>query len=91
MTLSQVALILQQLVYLQFYLIIQEHSKGQLKKLIVFIKNHGRVPRFQDRLEVPCSIAIIKESMRYRPTSPFGIPNSVLEDDKHVVNSLLCI
>lgn len=42
-----------------------------------FIKIHGRVPTFEDRDQIPYSISVMKECMRYRPTSPFGLPHSV--------------
>lgn len=71
---------------LSHYPIIQQRAAEEIDS---FIKTHGRVPQFKERLEVPYCIAIIKESMRYRPTSSFGIPHSVQEDGKHVVNALL--
>lgn len=64
---------------LSHYPKVQERA---IKEIDAFIKAHGRVPQFQERLDVPYCIAIIKESMRYRPTSPFGIPHSVEKDGK---------
>ncbi|GAN11298.1 ribosomal protein S1 [Mucor ambiguus] len=65
------------------FAILSHHPDVQQKaaeEIDSFIRAHGRVPGFQDRLEMPYCIAIIKESMRYRPISPFGIPHSVQQD-----------
>lgn len=45
-----------------------------------FIKKNGRVPEFTEREEVPYFISLMKESMRYKPTTPFGLPRAVRED-----------
>ncbi|KAI8356725.1 cytochrome P450 [Choanephora cucurbitarum] len=45
-----------------------------------FEAKHGRLPTFEDRLEVPFSISVQKESMRYRPPTFFGVPHAVRED-----------
>ncbi|KAI8638928.1 cytochrome P450 [Parasitella parasitica] len=57
-----------------------EVQKRAFQEIDRFTKAHGRIPQFHERLEVPYCIAIIKESMRYRQTSPFGLPHSVQED-----------
>ncbi|KAF1802550.1 cytochrome P450 [Mucor lusitanicus] len=65
------------------FAILSHHPDVQQKaaeEIDSFIKTHGRVPGFQDRLQVPYCIAVIKESMRYRSISPFGIPHSVQQD-----------
>ncbi|KAK4514757.1 60S ribosomal protein L26A [Mucor velutinosus] len=62
---------------LSHHLDVQQRAAEEIDN---FIRAHGRVPGFQDRLEVPYCIAVIKESMRYRPISPFGIPHSVQRD-----------
>ncbi|KAL9555452.1 hypothetical protein PS6_002840 [Mucor atramentarius] len=65
------------------FAILSHHPDVQQKaaqEIDGFIRAHGRVPEFRDRLELPYCIAVIKESMRYRPISPFGIPHSVQED-----------
>ncbi|KAL9541409.1 hypothetical protein MBANPS3_009135 [Mucor bainieri] len=65
------------------FAILSHHVDVQQKaaqEIDSFIRAHGRKPGFQDRLEVPYCIAVIKESMRYRSISPFGIPHSVQQD-----------
>lgn len=47
-----------------------------------FIKIHGRVPDFSEREELPLCISVMKESMRYRPTSPFGVSHTTDKDSK---------
>lgn len=38
-----------------------------------FIKAHGRLPQFKEREELPYCISVIKECMRFKPTTPFGL------------------
>ncbi|KAG2214325.1 hypothetical protein INT47_000881 [Mucor saturninus] len=38
-----------------------------------FMKSHGRLPQFKEREELPYCISVIKECMRYKPTTPFGL------------------
>ncbi|ORZ14121.1 cytochrome P450 [Absidia repens] len=45
-----------------------------------FYKSYGRLPTFEERDQLPYSIAVQKESMRFRPTTPFGIPHLSTED-----------
>lgn len=45
-----------------------------------FIEKNGRIPEFTEREEVPYCISVIKECMRYKPTTPFGLPRAVRED-----------
>lgn len=45
-----------------------------------FIEKNGRIPEFTEREEVPYCISVIKECMRYKPTTPFGLPRAVHED-----------
>ncbi|CEP11847.1 hypothetical protein [Parasitella parasitica] len=71
---------------LSHYPEIQERA---IQEIDNFIKIHGRVPQFHERLEVPYCIAIIKESMRYRPPSPFGLPHSVQEDGKFLIENFV--
>lgn len=42
-----------------------------------FVKEHGRLPNFDDREHTPYCVSVMKESMRFKPTSPFGVPHSV--------------
>lgn len=45
-----------------------------------FIREHGRVPTFKERSALPFCIATMKECMRFRPTTPFGLPHCVRDD-----------
>jgi cytochrome P450 len=47
-----------------------------------FIRAQGRIPYFKDRLELPFCVSVIKESMRMRPTTSFGLPHCIHEDGK---------
>ncbi|CAO3593213.1 unnamed protein product [Absidia cylindrospora] len=44
--------------------------------------NDGRLPTFEERDQMPLLTSVQKESFRYRPTSPFGIPHVSKEDCK---------
>lgn len=46
-----------------------------------FRANHdGRMPTFEDRNEFPYMISVQKECMRYRATTPFGVPHVTTKD-----------
>ncbi|KAG2200914.1 hypothetical protein INT47_003149 [Mucor saturninus] len=45
-----------------------------------FIRNHGRLPRFSERTEVPYIVCVMKECLRFKPTTQFGLPHAVVED-----------
>ncbi|EPB82552.1 hypothetical protein HMPREF1544_10714 [Mucor circinelloides 1006PhL] len=45
-----------------------------------FIKTHGRIPNFEEREEIPLCISVMKECMRYRPTSSFGVSHTTDKD-----------
>ncbi|OAD01321.1 CYP5206 protein [Mucor lusitanicus CBS 277.49] len=45
-----------------------------------FIKTHGRIPHFNEREEIPLCISVMKECMRYRPTSSFGVSHTTDKD-----------
>ncbi|KAI7874807.1 cytochrome P450 [Lichtheimia hyalospora FSU 10163] len=42
--------------------------------------NGGRMPTFADRNEFPYMISVQKECMRYRATTPFGVPHVTTKD-----------
>ncbi|KAI8355565.1 cytochrome P450 [Blakeslea trispora] len=56
---------------------VQDRVAAEIKE---FEAKHGRLPTFEDRLEVPYSVSVQKESMRYRPATFFGVPHAVRED-----------
>ncbi|KAG2210501.1 hypothetical protein INT47_002443 [Mucor saturninus] len=45
-----------------------------------FVERHGRLPLFSERLELPFCISAMKECMRYKPITAFGIPHLANED-----------
>ncbi|KAI7889067.1 cytochrome P450 [Mucor mucedo] len=45
-----------------------------------FMEENGRLPQFKDRAQMPYSISVIKECMRFKPTTSFGIPHAVKKD-----------
>jgi hypothetical protein len=56
---------------------IQKKVSAEIDK---FVRVHGRVPNFKEREELPLCISVMKEGMRFKPTSPFGLPHAVEED-----------
>lgn len=59
------------------YPLVQRKAADEIDK---FIQNHKRRPEFADRDEFPYCVALLKECMRFRPTTPFGIPHSARKD-----------
>ncbi|KAJ8657398.1 hypothetical protein O0I10_006954 [Lichtheimia ornata] len=45
-----------------------------------FIETHKRMPMFTDRDQFPYMIAVQKECMRFRPTTPLGLPHEASEN-----------
>lgn len=67
------------------YAVLCNYPKTQRKlqaEVDAFIKKHGRVPEFEDRLELPYYIAVQKECIRYRPTLYFIIPRTSNQNGK---------
>lgn len=67
--------------------ILCRHSDVQIKvaaELDEFIAKHGRLPHFKERSHLPYCISVMKECMRYRPITPFGLPHTTNEDRKYI-------
>jgi cytochrome P450 len=47
-----------------------------------FIRSHQRLPEFSERLAFPYMNAVIKETMRFKSATPFGIPHKATKDSK---------
>lgn len=65
------------------FAIMCNHPEVQIKvaaEIDQFIKLHGRVPEFTERREVPYCLSVLKECMRYRPSTAFGVPHAACED-----------
>lgn len=59
-----------------------EVQKVASAEIDAFVKLHGRLPLFSERTELPYCISVMKECMRFRPTTPFGIPHTTNRDCK---------
>lgn len=62
-----------------------EVQKKVAAEIDQFIKANGRVPQFTERTQVPYCISVMKECMRFRPTSAFGVPHAVREDGMDLI------
>ncbi|KAL9545710.1 hypothetical protein MBANPS3_007016 [Mucor bainieri] len=51
-----------------------------IQELDAFISAHGRIPSFQERNDIPYTVAVMRECMRYRSMTPIGVPHSVDQD-----------
>lgn len=60
-----------------------ELQKRVAAEIDEFIKKNGRVPDFNEREQIPLSISVMKECMRYRPTSSFGVSHTTDKDSKY--------
>lgn len=58
---------------------LQERVSHEIDK---FVELHGKLPTFDERTELPLCISVLKECMRYRPTTYFGLPHTVDRDSK---------
>jgi hypothetical protein len=47
-----------------------------------FMKQNGRLPLFSGRKQLPYCVSVIKECMRCKPTTAFGIPHTLHIDSK---------
>ncbi|KAI9282568.1 cytochrome P450 [Sporodiniella umbellata] len=63
--------------------VICHHPEWQKKmgdEIDAFVKEHGRMPRYVDRAQLPTVLAVMKETIRYRPSGSLGIPHRATED-----------
>ncbi|TFK21782.1 cytochrome P450 [Coprinopsis marcescibilis] len=56
---------------------IQKKAQKELDSVV----GSGRLPQFSDAPQLPYIFAVLKESMRWRPTSGLGLPHMCVEDD----------
>lgn len=54
-----------------------------IQELDAFISANGRIPRFKERNEIPYTVAVMRECMRFRSMTPIGVPHSVNQDSKY--------
>ncbi|KAI8090421.1 cytochrome P450 [Thamnidium elegans] len=65
-----------------------EFQKKAIAEIDEFVKLNGRLPSFKERSHFPHCISIIKECMRFRPITPFGLPHFTKEDiyvDEYII------
>lgn len=43
----------------------------------------GRLPKMTDRANLPYIDAVVKETLRWHPVAPMGIPHMSVEDDMY--------
>lgn len=65
-----------------------EVQKKASTEIDSFIKTNRRLPSFNERLQLPYSISVIKECMRHKPNLPFDKPREVREDSKFIYMAL---
>lgn len=57
-----------------------EWQKKIAEEVDLFIETHGRAPKFSEREALPNCMAVIKEIVRYRPVTFFGVSHKINED-----------
>ncbi|KAI7896199.1 cytochrome P450 [Mucor mucedo] len=71
-------------VYLCWTIAIMCNHREVQKKIAAeiddFIARNGRLPLYSERLELPFCISAMKECMRYKPITTFGIPHFSIEE-----------
>ncbi|TFK72866.1 cytochrome P450 [Pluteus cervinus] len=55
----------------------QKAAQAELDEVV----GHDRLPEFTDADNLPYIMAALKESLRWRPIAPTGVPHAVIEDD----------
>ena len=69
------------LLWLFAVLLIQRDAQEKIQEeLADFISEYQRLPDFSERGSFPYLIAVQKECLRFRPTTPFGESHEVEED-----------
>jgi cytochrome P450 len=58
---------------------VQEKAQEELDRVV----GRQRLPDFSDRERLPYINAILKEILRWYPTTPLGIPHLSTEDDEY--------
>ncbi|KAL9558852.1 hypothetical protein PS6_001063 [Mucor atramentarius] len=61
----------------------QDVQQRLIQELDEFISVHGRIPSFKERNEIPYTVAVMRECMRFRAMTPIGVPHSVNQDPSH--------
>jgi cytochrome P450 len=56
---------------------VQRKAQQEIDRVI----GSGRLPSFEDRVNLPYVDAIVKEILRWHPVAPMGLPHMTTEDD----------
>lgn len=68
---------------IKFMCVYPEAQSKAAAEISNFVTSYGRLPKFNERDELPYCICVIKECMRLNPTVPFGVPHTATEDSKY--------
>jgi len=70
---------------------VQKKAQAELDEIV----GRGQLPTFADYDNLPYIRALVKETMRWRPAGPVGVPHRVIEDDTyegyHIPEGAICI
>ncbi|KAH8102190.1 cytochrome P450 [Cristinia sonorae] len=58
---------------------VQKKAQAELDRVL----GPERLPTFEDVDEIPYIQAVVMETLRWMPVTPFGIPHAVMEDDQY--------
>lgn len=59
---------------------VQARAQQELDEVV----GRDRLPSFSDRERLPYISKLVKESLRWRPVTPLGIPHAAVEDDEYL-------
>lgn len=59
-----------------------EWQKKMGEEIDNFVKEKGRMPMYSERTQLPNVLAVLKETVRYRPSGYLGIAHRATEDSK---------
>ena len=70
---------------------VQRKAQAELDEVV----GRGQLPTFADYENLPYIRALVKETLRWRPVDPQGIPRRVVQDDTyrgyHIPKGAICI
>lgn len=58
---------------------VQKKAQAEIDEVV----GTGRLPGFEDRENLPYTNALVKESLRWHPVGPMGLPHVSTEDDMY--------
>ncbi|KAH7905755.1 cytochrome P450, partial [Hygrophoropsis aurantiaca] len=62
-------------------MVLYPEVQERAQKIIDSVVGSDRLPNFEDRSSMPYIDAILRETLRWNPTFPLGLPHALLEDD----------